>query len=171
MEKKISKTHINPSSLQGSSPVAPCWCASKASRESVSNLQVIQRWGKTNIHSRASLCQQASPPCIVLYSTMVTPRCVRGSELVLVLNLVRQCATDVHHSSYYSWMNRSVSPPRYIDLHCAAHYINCQSPHWHRPLYIFNPLPVQPNNNYPDLIPTGTVQTDHHGYWAIINKP
>lgn len=171
MEKKKNLQNTYKSFFTpGSSPVAPCWRASKASRESVSNFQVIQRWGKTNIHSRASFSQQASLPCMVLYSTVVTPRCVRGSELVLVLNLVRQCATDVHHSSYYSWMNRSVSPPRYIDLHSAAHYINCQSLHWHRPLYIFNPLPSQPNN-YPDLIPTGTVLTDHHGYWAIINKP
>lgn len=36
-EKKSLKTRINPSSLPGSSPVAPCWRASKASRESVSN--------------------------------------------------------------------------------------------------------------------------------------
>lgn len=147
MEKiKNSKTRINPSSLQGSSPVAPCWRASKASTEKkVSNLQVIQRWGKTSIHSRASFCQRTSPPCTVLYSTMVTPRYVRGSELVLVLNLVRQCATDVHHSSYYSWMNRSESPPSYIDLHCAAHYINCQSPKLTPPTLHIQPpsLPTQ----------------------------
>lgn len=42
-KKKIFKTRINPSSLPGSSPVAPRWRASEASRESVSNFQVIQR--------------------------------------------------------------------------------------------------------------------------------
>lgn len=107
------------------------------------------------------LSQQTSIPRLVLYSTMVSPLCARSSELVLVLNLVRQCASNVHHSSYNSWMNLSLSPPTYIDLHSAAHYINRQSLHWHRPLYKFNPLPFQPNN-YPDLIPTGTVLTDHH---------
>lgn len=71
-KQKIFKTRINPSSLPGSSPVAPRWRAPEASRESVSNFQVIQRCGKINIHSRAA-SRPASPPRRVLYSTMVAP--------------------------------------------------------------------------------------------------
>lgn len=81
MEKFKSKTRINPSSLPGSSPVAPCWRASKASRESVSKLSKGE--GRANIHTAVLLSVSRR----LLLAWYCTPQWSLRCALVLVLNL------------------------------------------------------------------------------------
>lgn len=109
-EKKIKKinsnnkkTRINPFFTPGElSSSSLCGVRQKACVKAVAISKLSKGEGRPISTDSLPFSQPASFPCMVLYSTMVSPVRARSSELVLVLNRVRQCATDVHHSPYYS---------------------------------------------------------------------